>query len=50
MLRFVSTQPDTFGTSPQVGGSLLDSRRREQTTDSCLGVKGSPVHVRSSGA
>jgi len=28
--------------SPQVGGSPLDSLRREQTTDSCLGVKGSP--------
>jgi len=47
-LRFSSIDPDPARLSLQVRGSLLDSLRPEQTPDSCLGVKGSPVQIRPS--
>lgn len=39
-LRFSTTDPDPARRFLQVNGSLPDSLRPGQTTDSCLGVKG----------
>jgi len=47
-IRFPSSHRDPSRLFLMVKGSPLDASRAGQTTDSCLGVKGSPVQIRPS--